>query len=281
MNSQITARKTSRIIASMIAVLSLARPLAQSAPPPDSPLSLAICPIVYPLGESAEHGIHYIFYGNAFFINNNGYLITAAHVLTDFRDGGLPQILLRRPDAPPRLSTVEVMAIDSQHDVAILRATPNPFAAKFQVSFLSLASENPPRGAAILAEALRPSHLNNPHTFDAPQEDQSSGEVLQYLFTKLEKGQPDSQLFLFSHEVLRGQSGAPVLSGDSHEVVGIVEGRWLHPSALAPQTKSHASHGIPTPGPTVGAAIPINYALILLQQNHISYGPPSGPSVHP
>jgi S1-C subfamily serine protease len=271
----ITNRNALKILAGLIAALFLARPASQSAPPPDSTFSLAVCPLVYPLDESSERGIHYIFYGNAFFINHDGYLITAAHVLTDFRDGGLPSILLRRPNAPPTLSKVEVVAIDPQHDVAILRATPNPFAAKFQVAFLSLASDNPPRGAAILAEALRPAHLKNPHTFDASQEDQSPAEVLQYLSTKLDKGQPESQLFLFSHEVLRGQSGAPVISGDSHQVVGIIEGRWLHPSVPAAQTKTPA----PTSGtPTLGAAIPINYALTLLQQNHITYNPPSTPA---
>src|ERR1700690_1253831 len=101
---------------------------ATSPPANDLGLSAAICPIVYPLDESsAERGYHYIFYGNAFFIDRDGYLVTAAHVLTDFHDGGQPHILLRLPEAPPRVIKVEVVATDPQHDIAILRAVPNPF----------------------------------------------------------------------------------------------------------------------------------------------------------
>ena len=42
-------------------------------------VSAAVCPVVYPLDESSsERGYHYIFYGNAFFIDGDGYLVTAA-----------------------------------------------------------------------------------------------------------------------------------------------------------------------------------------------------------
>jgi hypothetical protein len=42
-------------------------------------LSLAICPIVYPLDQApSERGFHYTFYGNGFFINKEGYLLTMA-----------------------------------------------------------------------------------------------------------------------------------------------------------------------------------------------------------
>src|SRR5215469_18146026 len=76
-------------------------------------VSAAICPVVYPLDKSSsERGYHYIFYGNAFFIDRDGYLVTAAHVLSDFRDGGQPHILLRLPEAPPRLLKVEVVTTD-------------------------------------------------------------------------------------------------------------------------------------------------------------------------
>ena len=42
-------------------------------PADDERLSAAICPLVYPLDESSSgRGYHYIFYGNAFFINADG-----------------------------------------------------------------------------------------------------------------------------------------------------------------------------------------------------------------
>jgi len=63
--------------------------------------------------------------------------------------------------------------------------------------------------------------------------------------------------------VLLGQSGAPVVTADSHEVVGLVDGRWLHPgetgNADEPMT------------PTLGAAVRIHYALALLQEKGIAW----------
>jgi S1-C subfamily serine protease len=88
----------------------------------------SVCPVVYPDDQSpAARGYHYTFFGNAFFINDEGYLLTVAHVLETFRDGGQAYILVSRPDAPARLLKVAVIAKDTQHDVAILRASPNPF----------------------------------------------------------------------------------------------------------------------------------------------------------
>ena len=229
-------------------------------------VSAAICPVVYPLDESSsERGYHYIFYGNAFFIDRDGYLVTAAHVLSDFHDGGQPHILLRLAEAPPRLLNVEVVATDQQHDIAVLRALPNPFEGKYQVAFLPLAANRPEPGEAVFAAALRPSRLRDPHTFDAPQEERSPAEVLGYISTKLEKGRDEAELFLFSHEVRRGQSGAPVVLRDTEEVVGIVEGQWLHPGPSAPQEKRPSRPSMP------GAAVPIIYAIPLLQQKHITW----------
>src|SRR5271170_5672870 len=54
----------------------------------DNNLSAAVCPVVYQLDDApGTRGYHYTFYGNAFFINREGYLLTAAHVLTEFRNG--------------------------------------------------------------------------------------------------------------------------------------------------------------------------------------------------
>jgi S1-C subfamily serine protease len=232
----------------------------------DRAVSASICPVVYALDQSsAERGYRYIFYGNAFFVDRQGYLLTAAHVLTDFHDGGQPQILLRLPEAPPRLVKVELVATDAQHDIAILRAVPNPFEGRYSVAFLPLASAKPAEGSAVLAAALRPSRLRDPRTFDAPQEDQSPAEVLEYTSLRLDKGQPEAELFLFSHEVIRGQSGAPILSGDSQQVVGIVEGQWLHPTPLSAAARMGNALA------TVGAGVPITYALRLLEQNHVAW----------
>src|SRR5229473_4961888 len=193
--------------------------LAAGASPEDSandaPLSSAVCPVVYQLDQSpSSRGYHYSFFGNAFFINEQGYLLTVAHVLETFRDGGQPYILVSRPNSPPQLLRADVIAVDAEHDVAILRATPNPFEGKHKVTFLPLAPEPAIRGQAVIALSLHPPKLQNAHTFQAPQEDRSSGEVLSYESTQLEKSAPSADVFLLSHPVTRGQSGAPVVALD-------------------------------------------------------------------
>jgi Trypsin-like peptidase domain len=245
----------------------------------------AVCPVVYQLDDSpGTRGYHYIFYGNAFFINRDGYLLTAAHVLSEFQNGGQPSVLLRLSSAPPRLVKVTVVATDIDHDVAILRATPNPFAGPYMVASLPLAGEKPSIGDGVEATALRPARARDPHTFELPIADSYPAAVLGYRSMSLA---PDSKagaalaapsqpqvltaIFLFSHEVQRGQSGAPVASSATREVVGLVEGRWLHPPAGSLTEFGTKS----APALTQGAAVPIPYALALLRKNHISWsGPP-------
>src|SRR5882724_13018681 len=84
----------------------------------DTILARAICPIVYPVDETpGSHGYQYAFYGNAFFISREGYLITAAHVLHSFSNGGQPHILVQRGDAPPQLLKAEVVAMEDGPNV--------------------------------------------------------------------------------------------------------------------------------------------------------------------
>jgi len=228
-------------------------------------LAAAVCPIVYPVDQSpSERGYHYVFYGNAFFINKEGYLITAAHVLSQLHDAQ-PYVLLQLPMAPPRLVKVAVVIVDQDHDVAVLRATPNPFEGKYAVNFLRLATRRPEQAHEVLADALRPSRLKNPYTFDALLEDRPAGEVIEYRFTQLDKGRPDTEIFLFNHDVLLGDSGAPVVSAESPEVVGLVEGRWLHGGTMAMVNSMQKQ----TSG--LGAVVPIHYAIALLLQKGIAW----------
>jgi outer membrane biosynthesis protein TonB len=245
---------------------------APSTPADDAALASALCPIVYPVDPSpTAKGFQYIFFGNGFFINKQGYLLTAAHVLSAFRNGGgQPHILVDRPMAPPQLLPAEVVAVDWEHDVAVLRASPNPFEGKYSVAFLPLTTERPLPGTSVLASALRPARIRNPHTFEAPVKEHFEARVLNYQFTQEEKGAGDTELFLFSHEVLLGQSGAPVLSADSREVVGFVDGRWLHPGAAASATPDEPLT------PTLGAAVRIHYAIALLQEKGIAWQNASG-----
>lgn len=238
---------------------------AAGSPPDDASLATAICPIVYPLDQyPSEKGYHYLFYGNAFFINEEGYLITAAHLLQSFRDGGQPHVLVSLPAGPRRLLKAELVAADWEHDVAVLRATPNPFEGEYRVTFLPLATERPGKGKAVLSVSLRPSSLEDAYTFDAPLEERSRGEILSYQYTRGENGR-EIELLLYSQKVIPGQSGSPVISEESHEAVGFIEGRWLHPTAIPFVTTEEQVD------PSPGAAVRIHYAIALLQRRGIAW----------
>jgi S1-C subfamily serine protease len=242
----------------------LAAAVASEGPAEDASLSAALCPIVYQLNQTpASRGYRYSFFGNGFFINDEGYILTVAHVLETFRDGGQPYVLVSRPDSPPQLLRSEVIAVDKEHDVAILRATPNPFAGKHKVTFLPLASDAAVLGQHVLALSLHPQRPQNAQSFQAPQEDRASGEVLSYESTKLEKSAHAADVLLLSHPVTLGQSGSPVLAQDSQAVVGLIEGRWLRSSGLSVAASRSAS--VP------GAAIPVRYAIALLQSHSIAW----------
>jgi len=252
---------------------------SSEGPADDTVPSSAVCPIVYQLDQSpSSRGYHYSFFGNGFFINEQGYLLTAAHVVETFRDGGQPYILVSRPNSPPRLVKASIIAVDSEHDVAILRATPNPFSGKHNVTFLPLSSDPATPGQAVLALSLHPPKQQNANTFQVPREDRFSGEVLSYESTQLEKSAPAAEVFLLSHPVNLGQSGSPVLAVDSRAVVGLVEGRWLRSSGLSLAKSSTPSASAP------GAAVPIRYAIALLQRQSISWHtaqpPPASSPAH-
>lgn len=266
--------RTRHRLAAFTMVSALASALAtlavlSASPPADiaaDRTTAALCPVVYPDDQTpASRGYHYTFFGNAFFINEEGYLLTVAHVLETFRDGGQPYILVNRREAPSRLLKVAVIAKDAEHDVAILRASPNPFSGSYTVAFVTLSSEPAVRGQAVLALSLHPRKLQDAQSFEAQSEDLSPGTVLSYQSTFLDKAGPAADVFLLSHPVVKGQSGSPVLALDSHAAVGLVEGLWLRGTTLS------LAKSAPPPSNTPGAAIPIRYAIALLEKQGISW----------
>src|SRR5262245_51815400 len=85
----------------MVCLVPRMQPQKHASLAPDPSLRSAVCPIVYPYDQvTGSKGRRYTFFGNAFFINSQGYLVTAAHVLQTFRNSGQPYILLDRPNAP-------------------------------------------------------------------------------------------------------------------------------------------------------------------------------------
>ena len=238
---------------------------APSAPPDDAVLSAAVCSIVYPVDQfPSDRGYRYLFYGNGFFINEQGYLVTAAHVLGPIR-GGQPYILLPAPAGPPRFVRAIVVAVDADHDVAVLRATPNPFENGYKVGVLSLATVWLAPGRTLLTVSLHPSNPLHAYTSDDFVNDRSSGQVSDFQFSQLYKGRNATELYLFTPQVRRGQSGAPVVSPESQEVVGFVEGQWLRSTVVQLATAPDGD------APGVGAAVPVHYVIALLLQKGISW----------
>jgi TonB family protein len=124
----------------------------------------------------------------------------------------------------------------------------------------------------VVVPSTRPPKPLDAYTLDGSVADRSSGEVVDFTFSQLEKGRGDTELFLFNHQVRLGQSGAPVVASGSHEVVGLIEGQWLRPTSVSIPTTAESA----TPG--VGAAVPMHYAIALLQQKEISWHTTSGDS---
>ena len=239
--------------------------MASEKPPLAPDPGAAICPVVFPLDQSpSDKGYHYLFYGDAFFVNEDGYLVTAAHLIHSFRDGGEPHVLVQLPSGQRRLLKAEVVATDWEHDVAVLRARPNPFEGGYRVSFLPLATDRLAPGKTVVSVSLRPSSLEEAYTFEEPLEDRAQGQVLSYEYTRTENGR-EIELLLYSQKVVPGQSGSPVVSQESGEVEGFIEGRWLHPATIPFVTTSEQVD------PSPGAAVRIHYAISLLQQNGIPW----------
>lgn len=255
---------------------------AASAPPENATVDGALCQIVYQVDrDPTALGYRYLFYGNGFFVNKDGYVLTAAHVLTEL-NGGQPYLLLRTKGGPPRFVQADVVTIDQDHDIAILLATPNPFDGKYDVSFLPLATASPLPGQTVTVAALRPIRPRNSYTGEPIIEDRAPGTVLDFEFSQLEAAQSETELFVFSHSVQPGQSGAAVLSPGSRAVAGLVEGEWMRGALTALAAAKHGpasddsesefdSSSDSNASPIPGAVIPIHYAISLLQQKGIQW----------
>jgi hypothetical protein len=238
----------------------------------------AICSVVYQVDRSpSPRGYRYLFYGNGFFINKDGYLLTVAHVLSQLH-GGQPNVLLRSPNAAPHFVPANVIVLDRDHDVAVLQVTPNPFASGDAVAFLPLDASGEAPGRTVVAAALRPFTPRDAWTLDPALEERPSGEVLRFETSKLAKGAGGTELFLFNHAIELGQSGAPVIALDTGGVAGLVEGKWLRDDVgvFAAPAQQDEKSGIMASTPTQlapipGAAIPIHYAISMLEQKGIAW----------
>lgn len=231
----------------------------------DTSVLNAVCQVVYPVDQfPLERGYRYIFLGNGFFVNEDGYVVTAAHLLSWFHDGAVPSVLIGPPGGPRQIFDATVVASDTEHDVAILRVTPNPFQTAKNISYLSISADTPSRGKNVITASMRPTNIDDAHSGDVPLVDFARGEVLDYQFFR-EEGKTGSELLLFNQQIVPGQSGSPLVSADSHAVVGVVLGRWLHPTVIPSGANGSRLNLAP------GAALRAHYAIALLDQLHITW----------
>ena len=231
----------------------------------DANVPSAVCSIAYPVDQTpSDRGYRYLFYGNGFFINEQGYLVTAAHVLSRIR-GGQPYIVLPAPSGPARLLRADVAAVDPDHDVVVLRATPNPFDGGFQVAYLPLAPAWLAPQGAIFAASRHPSDPLHSWTLDAIVDDRSPGQIFDLQFSQLYRNLGFTELYLFTPQVRPGQSGAPVLAADSRAVIGFVEGQWLRSSVIQLGTDDAGESS------GVAAAVPVHYVISLLERKGIAW----------
>ena len=150
---------------------------------------------------------------------------------------------------------------------------PKSFQGNYRVAFLALGKgEAIATGQSIIVAALRPSR-RRPRTFEIELQDRSEAHVVGYESSQLDKGLGETHLLLFNYEVTPGQSGAPVLSSDGHEVVRFIEGQWLHPAVSLAATMEAAETSL-------GVAVPIHYAIALLREKGIPWraASPQGPA---
>jgi hypothetical protein len=267
--------KTLTAIVVVGCILLLAGQITSAKPTGETAVQAAVCQIVYPVDQFAStDGYQYLFLGNGFFINEDGYIVTAAHLLSWFQHGEQPYILIGPPTGPRRLLEASLVAIDTDHDVAVLHATPNPFLDDKQLAYLPLSNETPAKDDTVLSASFRPSDINNAHTGDIPLQDFARTRVLNYQFYR-ENETYESELLLFSQQVVPGQSGSPLVSANSMGAVGVVVGRWLRPAVIP--TGANGAHMTISPG----AALRIHYAISLLEANHVSWHMASVAAVQP
>jgi hypothetical protein len=272
MRIQIARQRSVKVFpAIVLLLLTLISAAASRLAAADPVLPSAVCQIVYPLDQHpTTEAYHYSFFGNAFFINEDGYLITAAHVLSSFRNGGQPHIIAGPSQGPRRLLEASPVAVDWEHDVAVLRVTPAPPKGENKIPYLRLSTEAPLPGKMVMTASLRSMDVENASSLEAPFDEISRGQVLDYQFHH-EAGALDSEVMLVSQDVWPGESGSPLVSADSQGVVGIVVGKWLHPALIHSATGGN-NHLTLSPG----AALRIHYAISLLERYHIAWHAAAG-----
>ncbi len=247
----------SEICAWALTALTIARPIAFFAEQPSDPYAppdpvvravvqlLAIGP-----GERSKNRECA---ATGFFVNEEGYLLTNAHVVEDAKRclAHSPKAKILVKFSTPNSTTAravscDVVALDEAHDLAILK-TERPLPADdsggpWPVLFLELSEVADSTTVAVTG-----------HPLFAWQAITQSGKVVRRASLRLSESSPTpSEVLILDIPLSQGNSGSPVYLQVSNVVVGIVERQDpLRPSQTV--------------------AVPIRYAIELLDRHGIHW----------
>jgi hypothetical protein len=236
--------------------------------------------------------------GTGFFVNDEGYIVTAKHVIDGFAkvseqiNAGIKRIgvglaIPNTKNMRGNFAVVdfEIIAMDSFHDIALLRILKNPFRGEVKSGFVINEKEVPllfgvptlnlnrPKDGTLIAISGYP--LNNPVLVtnsgglatcwetivkEAPIPNAPVGFMMPQI----------SDVYLADIEVNSGDSGAPVYDIESSTIIGLCVASELaqvlcdgKPATLEGKSLCYSS------GLTI--VIPTEYIAKLLDENKISY----------
>jgi len=186
-----------------------------------------------------------------FLVNEEGYILTNAHVIEDARHclAGTPgtKIVAKLARSGARTATAvscDVVGLDDVRDLAVLR-TERPLPAEGQPSFVRLNPAEVAKGTSV-AVTGHPAFAWRPTT--------QKGKVIRRGTLELsERSTEKSEVIILDIPLGRGASGSPAYL-ESGAVVGIVERQ--NPSS-----------------PSETVAVPIRYAVELLDRLHVRWQP--------
>ncbi|MFP3983373.1 MAG: serine protease [Desulfurivibrionaceae bacterium] len=199
------------------------------------------------------------FLGTAFLVNPEGYLLTAAHLLSGKKDYMVVPVEETDAFAPVRTETVapidvEVRQVDRKRDLALLR-----FKEDIDISMpdhiLGVPGEAPiGSSVACLGFPFGYYHIYNPLIKQAV----ISAKIL---------SDKETMIFLFDTLIHDGSRGGPLINVQDGRIIGIVSGRF-HPQELLPDNLKHVSE---TPIRTdVSYAVSIDHAAGLMEKEEIT-----------
>ncbi|WP_300667180.1 serine protease [Desulfoluna sp.] len=196
-----------------------------------------------------------VFLGTAFLMHEDGYLLTAAHLLEEDSEG-LMVVPTSNPDdfMPISLDKVSAMsvsvpAVDKIHNVAVLEIDRN---LRIKTpDHLGGTTENFSMGTSVLSLGFPFGH------------DEMHNLVVQSaILSSKVCSRNGNRLLLFDAMVYDGVAGGPLVSGDSGRVVGVVIGRFSPVEDGGDFARGSRPSGYDT---QLSYAVSIEYGLALME----------------